>query len=59
MCRQEIPPDFLERPQLVEVEESQKESEHPEEEYQWFYEGRNGKVLQSITLIDNCILINI
>ncbi|KAL6432333.1 hypothetical protein ACFW04_006750 [Cataglyphis niger] len=42
MCRQEIPPDFLERPQLVEVEESQKESEHPEEEYQWFYEGRNG-----------------
>lgn len=45
MCRQEIPPDFLERPQLVEVEESQKESEHPEEEYQWFYEGRNGKVL--------------
>ncbi|XP_011252700.1 E3 ubiquitin-protein ligase RNF146 [Camponotus floridanus] len=42
MCRQEIPPDFLERPQLVEVEESQKEMEHPEEEYQWFYEGRNG-----------------
>ncbi|XP_024889403.1 E3 ubiquitin-protein ligase rnf146-like [Temnothorax curvispinosus] len=42
MCRQEISPDFLERPQLVEVEEPQKESEHPEEEYQWFYEGRNG-----------------
>lgn len=42
MCRQEIPPDFLERPQLVEVEEPQKESE--EEEYQWFYEGRNGKI---------------
>ncbi|XP_032689390.1 E3 ubiquitin-protein ligase RNF146 [Odontomachus brunneus] len=42
MCRQEIPPDFLERPQLVEVEETQKESEHSEEEYQWFYEGRNG-----------------
>lgn len=45
MCRQEIPPDFLERPQLVEVDESQKELEHSEEEYQWFYEGRNGKVL--------------
>lgn len=45
MCRQEIPPDFLDRPQLVEVEEVQKESEHPEEEYQWFYEGRNGKHL--------------
>jgi E3 ubiquitin-protein ligase RNF146 len=44
MCRQEIPPDFLEKPQLVEVEESQKELEHSEEEYHWFYEGRNGKV---------------
>ncbi|XP_020289428.1 E3 ubiquitin-protein ligase RNF146 [Pseudomyrmex gracilis] len=42
MCRHEIPPDFLERPQLVEIEEPQKESDHPEEEYQWFYEGRNG-----------------
>ncbi|KAK1136550.1 hypothetical protein K0M31_001099 [Melipona bicolor] len=42
MCRQEIPPDFLNRPQLVEVDEAQKESEHFEEEYQWFYEGRNG-----------------
>ncbi|CAD1478758.1 unnamed protein product, partial [Heterotrigona itama] len=39
MCRQEIPPDFLNRPQLVEVDEAQKESEHFEEEYQWFYEG--------------------
>ncbi|XP_068974035.1 E3 ubiquitin-protein ligase RNF146-like isoform X1 [Bombus flavifrons] len=42
MCRQEIPPDFLNRPQLVEVDEARKESEHFEEEYQWFYEGRNG-----------------
>ncbi|XP_077255213.1 E3 ubiquitin-protein ligase rnf146-like [Temnothorax americanus] len=41
MCPQEISPDFLERPQLVEVEEPQKESEHPKEEYQWFYESRN------------------
>ncbi|XP_076634282.1 ring finger protein 146 isoform X1 [Colletes latitarsis] len=42
MCRQEIPPDFLDRPQLVDVDEALKESEHSEEEYQWFYEGRNG-----------------
>ncbi|XP_066589245.1 E3 ubiquitin-protein ligase RNF146 [Prorops nasuta] len=42
MCRQEIPPDFLEKPQLVEIDEMQKESEYSEEEYQWFYEGRNG-----------------
>ncbi|XP_031841980.1 ring finger protein 146 isoform X2 [Nomia melanderi] len=42
MCRQEIPPDFLDRPQLVEIEEAHKELDHTEEEYQWFYEGRNG-----------------
>lgn len=51
MCRQEIPSDFLERPQLVEVEETQKESEHSEEEYQWFYEGRNGKVSSELVII--------
>ncbi|XP_015587402.1 E3 ubiquitin-protein ligase RNF146 isoform X2 [Cephus cinctus] len=42
MCRQEIPPDFLERPHLIELDEAQKESDEVEEEYQWFYEGRNG-----------------
>ncbi|KAF7401503.1 hypothetical protein HZH68_007323 [Vespula germanica] len=42
MCRQEMPSDFVERPQLVEIDEVQKELERPEEEYQWFYEGRNG-----------------
>ncbi|KAK2576790.1 hypothetical protein KPH14_005432 [Odynerus spinipes] len=42
MCRQEMPPDFVERPQLVEIDEVQKELERPDEEYQWFYEGRNG-----------------
>ncbi|XP_033209542.1 E3 ubiquitin-protein ligase RNF146 [Belonocnema kinseyi] len=42
MCRQEIPADFVERPQLVEVEEPAKEDTETEEEYQWFYEGRNG-----------------
>ncbi|XP_057329123.1 E3 ubiquitin-protein ligase RNF146-like isoform X1 [Microplitis mediator] len=41
MCRQEIPPDFVEKPNLIEVEES-KQSAAAEEEYQWFYEGRNG-----------------
>lgn len=42
MCRQEIPADFLERPQLVEVDEPQKETAEVEDEYHWFYEGRNG-----------------
>ena len=43
MCRQEIPTDFLEKPQLVELDETQKDTESVDEEYQWFYEGRNGK----------------
>ncbi|XP_076297990.1 ring finger protein 146 isoform X1 [Lasioglossum baleicum] len=42
MCRQEIPPDFLDRPQLVEVEEAHKELDCSEEEYQWFYQGKDG-----------------
>lgn len=42
MCRQEIPTDFLEKPQLVELDETQKDTESVDEEYQWFYEGRNG-----------------
>ena len=42
MCRQEIPADFLEKPQLIELDEIQKESAENQEEYQWFYEGRNG-----------------
>lgn len=44
MCRQEIPADFLERPQLVEVDEPQKETAEVEDEYHWFYEGRNGNI---------------
>lgn len=54
MCRQEIPPDFLERPQLVELDSAQqKETEEAveevsHEEYQWFYEGRNGKLFSSV-----------
>lgn len=42
MCRQEIPPDFLERPRLVELDEVDKSLEVTEAEYRWFYEGRNG-----------------
>ncbi|KAG7199170.1 hypothetical protein KM043_018051 [Ampulex compressa] len=42
MCRQEIPPDFLDKPQLVELDEAHKELEYSAEQYQWFYEGRNG-----------------
>lgn len=41
MCRQEIPADFVEHPLLVEVEDDAKPPVI-DEEYQWFYEGRNG-----------------
>lgn len=41
MCRQEIASDYFDNPDLLDVpfKESIKESE---DEYQWFYEGRNG-----------------
>ena len=46
MCRQEIPADYLERPQLLELAQQKEtaaaEEESSEEAYQWFYEGRNG-----------------
>lgn len=43
MCRQEIPPDFVDKPNLIEVEETKQPAAVVEDEYQWFYEGRNGK----------------
>lgn len=39
MCRQEIPANYLENPVLVQVPQSNTASE---DEYEWFYEGRNG-----------------
>ncbi|CAL4071245.1 unnamed protein product [Meganyctiphanes norvegica] len=41
MCRQEIPPDFLDHPTLLSTLEAEKEEPQPGG-YQWFYEGRNG-----------------
>lgn len=41
MCRQEIPADYVDRPQLVEVDEVAVPNYN--DEYLWFYEGRNGK----------------
>uniref|UniRef100_A0A224YXW7 E3 ubiquitin-protein ligase n=1 Tax=Rhipicephalus zambeziensis TaxID=60191 RepID=A0A224YXW7_9ACAR len=41
MCRQEIPADFTEKPELIPDSESEPESP-TEESYRWFYEGRNG-----------------
>lgn len=41
MCRQEIPADFTEKPELIPDPESEPESP-TEESYRWFYEGRNG-----------------
>lgn len=39
MCRQEIPVNYLDNPQLIAVEQP---SVAFEGSYQWFYEGRNG-----------------
>ncbi|KAK3925808.1 E3 ubiquitin-protein ligase RNF146 [Frankliniella fusca] len=41
MCRQDIPLDYLDHPQLLEVP-TQTEKEAFEDGYQWFYEGRSG-----------------
>lgn len=41
MCRQEIPADFTEKPELIPDAESELDSP-TEESYRWFYEGRNG-----------------
>lgn len=46
MCRQEIPTDFVEKPQLVDVDESKIPG--TDEEYHWFYEGRNGNCIFKI-----------
>ncbi|CAH1253792.1 RNF146 [Branchiostoma lanceolatum] len=43
LCRQEIPVEYLERPELVKpVKVAEEEEEEEEEVYCWFYEGRNG-----------------
>lgn len=42
MCRREIPPEFLDHPQLVYGVQDTKTAT-TEDGYQWFYEGRNGK----------------
>nr|CAD7257698.1 unnamed protein product [Timema shepardi] len=42
MCRQEIPTDYLEKPQLLEQSNVEKVAGEFDDGYQWFYEGRNG-----------------
>lgn len=51
MCRQEIPADFLLHPQLLDRNQLEKESSL-EDGYQWFYEGRNGKLTCITTSIN-------
>ncbi|XP_055915204.1 E3 ubiquitin-protein ligase rnf146 isoform X2 [Eupeodes corollae] len=42
MCRREIPPEFLDHPQLVNGIQDICKTKTTEDGYQWFYEGRNG-----------------
>lgn len=46
MCRREIPPEFLDHPQLVNGIEDICTTKATDDGYQWFYEGRNGKFLK-------------
>nr|CAD7453500.1 unnamed protein product [Timema tahoe] len=48
MCRQEIPTDYLEKPQLLEQSNVEKVAGEFDDGYQWFYEGRNGKLLSGL-----------
>lgn len=48
MCRTEFPLEFLERPQLLIPIASTSASHSEQNEYQWFYKGRNG-LLKSFT----------
>lgn len=43
MCRQEIPADYLEHPDLVPSTSTGTAQQSLEGGYQWFYEGHNGK----------------
>lgn len=58
MCRQDIPPDYLDKPQLVEQIGLEKESVSFDDGYQWFYEGRNGKFLIQLFKL-NCITLHV
>ncbi|XP_067644161.1 uncharacterized protein wnd isoform X1 [Eurosta solidaginis] len=42
MCRREIPPEFLDHPDLVNGIDDICVTKSTEDGYQWFYEGRNG-----------------
>lgn len=42
MCRREIPPEFLDHPQLVHGIQDLCKTKSTDDGYQWFYEGRNG-----------------
>uniref|UniRef100_W8B4Z7 E3 ubiquitin-protein ligase n=1 Tax=Ceratitis capitata TaxID=7213 RepID=W8B4Z7_CERCA len=42
MCRREIPPEFLDHPDLVNGIDDICATKSTEDGYQWFYEGRNG-----------------
>lgn len=44
MCRQEIPRDFIEHPNLLQQPPTTEHTEGFDGGYQWFYEGRNGKI---------------
>uniref|UniRef100_A0A1B6D3I2 E3 ubiquitin-protein ligase n=1 Tax=Clastoptera arizonana TaxID=38151 RepID=A0A1B6D3I2_9HEMI len=67
MCRQEIPSDYLDKPDLVTIPGEVAREETFEDGYQWFYEGRNGKFLltknvhnfHSKVIFNNLLIIHV
>lgn len=50
MCRQEIPRDFIDQPNLLAPARTPEVTESFDGGYQWFYEGRNGKYIFKIRI---------
>lgn len=45
MCRREIPTEYLNHPNLINGINDIAMTKATEDGYQWFYEGRNGKII--------------
>lgn len=55
MCRREIPPEFLDHPQLVNGIEDICTTKATDDGYQWFYEGRNGKHYIMLSVLNSLL----
>lgn len=56
MCRQEIPRDFIEHPNLLQAPHNES-VEGFDGGYQWFYEGRNGKQFLQCFVVPGTVIV--